>query len=132
MIVAAAGNSNTTQPSYPAAFPGVLSVGASDSAGNLMSFSQYGPGGDVAAPSCVPVAGATGTTYLLTSADIGSRLRFVDSASNTAGVVTQTAPASEIVASAFAPAPAPAVPPAAVPGVPVAPGAGSGTSTPTT
>ncbi len=41
-VVAATGNDDTTQPSYPASDPGVLAVGATNAAGNRASFSNYG------------------------------------------------------------------------------------------
>jgi subtilisin family serine protease/flagellar hook assembly protein FlgD len=64
LVVAAAGNSGLTSPSYPAAYPKVVAVGATDAAGNRASFSQYGPWVTVAAPgtairSTSPTAGST-------------------------------------------------------------------------
>lgn len=50
VIVAAMGNDGTSNPSYPAAYPDVISVGATDSADQLASFSQTGPHIDVVAP----------------------------------------------------------------------------------
>jgi thermitase len=50
VIVAAAGNSGTTQIFYPAGFPNVISVAATNSADNRASFSTYGSWVDVAAP----------------------------------------------------------------------------------
>jgi hypothetical protein len=56
VVVAAAGNDGTkgvtaaTTPHYPAACDGVISVGATDSAGNHASFSSYGSWVDVVAP----------------------------------------------------------------------------------
>ena len=49
LVIAAAGNGTndngipTTAPSYPAAIPGVIGVGAVDSGKDLASFSNYGP-----------------------------------------------------------------------------------------
>jgi serine protease len=55
VIFAASGNENTTAPSYPAAYDGVVSVGAVDFGGKRAPYSNYGstldivaPGGDVA------------------------------------------------------------------------------------
>jgi len=249
LVVAAAGNSASSQPNYPGAYSGVISVGATGLDGNLASFSQFGQWVDVAAPGCVnagdktnalaldvcgtsfasplvagvaglylsanpgttaaqlrsliettamttsadvrngvvdaanlfgaPAApayftpgylvgaaqsgqtltavvpqwlgssplstshqwyrcdasggscgatGTTGTSYVLTDADIGSRIEFQDTATNPAGSVTQTAPLSEVVVSAFADAPEPMQPPASVPGIPpLLPGVGTGT-----
>jgi subtilisin family serine protease len=50
VVISAAGNDNTSQPSYPAAFPGVLGVAAVDYNGNRAQFSNYGDYVDVAAP----------------------------------------------------------------------------------
>lgn len=50
VLVAATGNDNTNQPGYPAAYPEVLAVAATDSRRELASFSNYGDYVDVAAP----------------------------------------------------------------------------------
>jgi len=50
VVVAAMGNDGTSNPSYPAAYPDVVSVGAIDSADHRASFSQTGPHIDVVAP----------------------------------------------------------------------------------
>ncbi|WP_191965195.1 S8 family serine peptidase [Marinobacter halotolerans] len=50
IYVAAAGNSATDVPSYPAAFNNVLSVSAVDGAGALASYSNFGNWIDLAAP----------------------------------------------------------------------------------
>ncbi len=50
LVVAAGGNSADDTPQYPAAFPEVLAVGATDSAGVLTSFSTRGDWIDIAAP----------------------------------------------------------------------------------
>ncbi|WP_409299892.1 S8 family peptidase [Peribacillus sp. SCS-155] len=50
VIVTAAGNDNTDQPSYPAAYPEVLSVAAVDYQGNRAPFSNFGEHVDVSAP----------------------------------------------------------------------------------
>ena len=51
LVVAAAGNTGTAEfPQYPAAFPEVLSVGATDGNGMLTSFSSTGPTVDIVAP----------------------------------------------------------------------------------
>lgn len=42
VIVAAAGNENTSRPSWPAAFKGVVAVGAVDANGDKACFSNYG------------------------------------------------------------------------------------------
>jgi len=50
VVVAAAGNSNTSAPSYPAYYANVIAVGATDNNDNKASFSNYGSWVDVAAP----------------------------------------------------------------------------------
>lgn len=48
--VAAAGNSNTSTPMYPASYNHVISVGSTDISDSKSSFSNYGPTIDVMAP----------------------------------------------------------------------------------
>ncbi|MFC4323568.1 S8 family peptidase [Litchfieldia salsa] len=50
VVIAASGNDNTDHPSYPAAYPEVLSVSAIDYNGNKASFSNYGNYIDITAP----------------------------------------------------------------------------------
>ncbi|QGN57668.1 S8 family serine peptidase [Nostocoides sp. HKS02] len=50
LVVAAAGNDATTTPSYPAAYPQVVAVGATDAAGHRAPFSEYGSWVTVGAP----------------------------------------------------------------------------------
>lgn len=50
VLVAASGNDNTEQPSYPAAYPEVLAVGAVDYRGERAEFSNFGDYVDVVAP----------------------------------------------------------------------------------
>lgn len=50
IFVAAAGNSNTSVPSYPAAFEDVFSISAVDGAGDRASYSNFGNWIDLAAP----------------------------------------------------------------------------------
>jgi thermitase len=52
IVVAAAGNGGSGAAFYPAADEGVLSVGATDGAGRLFSWSNFGGWVDVAAPGC--------------------------------------------------------------------------------
>jgi subtilisin family serine protease len=60
ILVAAAGNSGTSEPFYPAAIPGVLSVAATDPADHLYSWSNFGDWVDVAAPGCNPAPSFAG------------------------------------------------------------------------
>jgi subtilisin family serine protease len=50
VLIAASGNDNTERPGYPAAYPEVFAVAATDSEQNKASFSNYGDYIDVAAP----------------------------------------------------------------------------------
>ncbi|HEY9898195.1 MAG TPA: S8 family serine peptidase [Pantanalinema sp.] len=50
VVVAAMGNNGTGAESYPAAYPGVISVGATDINDKVTSFSQYGKWISVTAP----------------------------------------------------------------------------------
>ncbi|MBE9167029.1 peptidase S8 [Pleurocapsales cyanobacterium LEGE 06147] len=50
VIVAAAGNSNQNAAAYPARYPRVISVTATDAAGEKSPYSNYGAGVDIAAP----------------------------------------------------------------------------------
>ena len=50
VLVAASGNDNTDQPGYPAAYPEVIAVAATDAGDNRAPYSNYGDYIDVAAP----------------------------------------------------------------------------------
>ncbi len=50
LLVAAAGNSPNAKPNFPAAFPDVIAVGATDLYDKVTSFSSYGPYVSVVAP----------------------------------------------------------------------------------
>jgi subtilisin family serine protease/flagellar hook assembly protein FlgD len=64
LVVAAAGNEGTAAKQFPAALPGVLSVGATSANGSSrVAFSSYGPWVDVAAPGRGIVVAAPGGRY---------------------------------------------------------------------
>lgn len=50
VVVAASGNDNTDRPGYPAAYPEVIAVAATDEGGKKAAYSNYGDYIDVAAP----------------------------------------------------------------------------------
>ncbi|MGL6342802.1 MAG: S8 family peptidase [Waterburya sp.] len=50
VIVAAAGNETRNSSSYPARYPDVISVSATDAAGHKASYSNFGAGVDISAP----------------------------------------------------------------------------------
>ncbi|MEH2077600.1 MAG: S8 family serine peptidase [Nostoc sp.] len=71
VIVAAAGNENFNQVSFPAAYTGVVAVGATNIVGNRAPYSNYGkgldvvaPGGDLDTPGLVGGIPACGGTWL--------------------------------------------------------------------
>ncbi|NHC42788.1 S8 family serine peptidase [Bacillus sp. MM2020_1] len=63
VLVAAAGNSDTYIPMYPAALPGVISVSATDSNDRITSFSNYGGSIDLAAPGQSIYSTISGSSY---------------------------------------------------------------------
>src|SRR5262249_23288506 len=67
VIVAAAGNSGTTQYEYPAALPHVISVAATDSTDTLTVFSNYGSWVKVAAPGGNIYSTLPGSSYAFKS-----------------------------------------------------------------
>lgn len=71
VIVASSGNEYTNEVSYPAAYPGVLSVGASNILGQRAAYSNYGtrldviaPGGDYDTPGLVGGIATTGGIWM--------------------------------------------------------------------
>ncbi len=52
LVVASAGNAGTQVPQYPAAYPGVLSVGGTDDSDSLYFWSSRGPWVALTAPGC--------------------------------------------------------------------------------
>jgi subtilisin family serine protease len=52
LVVAAAGNSGTATPFYPAAYPGVISVAGADTGNHLYPWSNYGQSVVLAGPGC--------------------------------------------------------------------------------
>jgi len=66
LVVASAGNDASSNPNYPASYPGVMSISAVDSNSQLASFSSFGPLVSVTAPgvgvsSTVPTVTSTVT-----------------------------------------------------------------------
>lgn len=62
-VVASAGNDNTAVPQYPAAYPGVLSVAATDPADAKAPFSNFGPTVFVSAPGMNIISAYPGGYY---------------------------------------------------------------------
>ncbi|MDQ3516635.1 MAG: S8 family serine peptidase, partial [Gemmatimonadota bacterium] len=72
VLIAASGNSSTPYVSYPAAFPGVVAVGATDDMDMIASFSQTGTDQEVTAPgvsiyASYPVGKGTSTSLFVPS-----------------------------------------------------------------
>jgi len=63
VLVAASGNDNTDQPGYPAAYPEVLAVAATDAGDNKAPYSNYGDYIDVAAPGDAIASTYPGNRY---------------------------------------------------------------------
>jgi subtilisin family serine protease len=70
MVVAATGNGASNRKSYPAAYPGVVAVGATDNQDQRARFSQYGewvsvtaPGVDILAAFPTYASGMPGKDY---------------------------------------------------------------------
>ncbi|WIV17218.1 S8 family peptidase [Paenibacillus polygoni] len=63
VVIASAGNSNSTIPVYPASLPGVVSVASTNSSDVKSTFSNYGTWVDVAAPGEQILSTYTGTSY---------------------------------------------------------------------
>jgi subtilisin family serine protease len=60
IVVAAAGNDGGADPTYPAAFPGVIGVVATDADDHAYSWSTHGSWTTLAAPGCATVGDAAG------------------------------------------------------------------------
>ncbi len=74
VVVAAMGNDGTNERSYPAAYPGVIAVGASDARDAIADFSQWGNWITVSAPGVQIMS--TMPTYKVDANDYGYPLRY--------------------------------------------------------
>ena len=63
MVIAAAGNDNTNQPFYPAAYAGAIAVAATDQSDQRASFSNWGERIDVSAPGTNLLSTLPGDKY---------------------------------------------------------------------
>lgn len=63
ILVAAAGNNGNDAPVYPASYPGVLAISASDQKDNLAGFSSYGSNVFAASPGVSITSTATNSNY---------------------------------------------------------------------
>ncbi len=71
-VVASSGNDGNYLPQYPASYPGVLAVGATDAAGNVTTFSSYGKVDVVAPGQGVTVDDPSGSTRLVDGTSFAS------------------------------------------------------------
>lgn len=91
VVVAAAGNSNSSTPSYPGAYDSVICVAANDTNKNRASFSNFGPHVDISAPG-VSVLSSISTTTTTSTAEWNNVLRTVTPLTGSGtGVVTAQA-----------------------------------------
>jgi thermitase len=74
VVVAAMGNDGTNERSFPAAYPGVIAVGASDARDAIADFSQWGNWITVSAPGVQIMS--TMPTYKVDANDYGYPLRY--------------------------------------------------------
>ena len=65
LVIAASGNSGGTRPMYPAAYPQVIAVGATDLSDRMTSFSQHGPWLDLVAPGVTIASTLPGDRYAI-------------------------------------------------------------------
>ena len=63
VVVAASGNDNTDRPGYPAAYPEVIAVAATDPGGGKAAYSNYGDYIDVSAPGTSIASTYPGSKY---------------------------------------------------------------------
>jgi subtilisin family serine protease len=73
VIVASAGNNNSSKPYYPASYPGVISVSASDEKGNRLTWSNFGSEIDLSAPGVdIPSTYINNSYALLSGTDMAA------------------------------------------------------------
>jgi subtilisin family serine protease len=67
LLIAASGNSNSNSVLYPARFPQVMAVAATDGSNQRAAFSNYGPEIEIAAPGALILSTSPGGVYSLQS-----------------------------------------------------------------
>ena len=101
LIVAASGNSEQADATYPAAYPSVISVGAVDARGEHLDFSNYGTYLSVTAPGFAIDAAWPGNRYTQVSGTSASAPivtgAIAATMSNGGGVTMSASQAAEIV-----------------------------------
>src|SRR5881296_1854742 len=101
VVIAAAGNSNTSEPQYPAAFPSVIGVGSTDLQDVKASFSNYGQSVFVTAPgvnifTAFPGGYAVGSGTSFSSAIAAAEVALIRSLATTGIYNTVAATAVDI------------------------------------
>ncbi|MBI5944987.1 MAG: peptidase S8 [Chloroflexi bacterium] len=101
LVVAASGNNGGNQVLYPARYPQVMAVGATNFSNQPASFSNYGPEVDVAAPgeniySLAPGGYLTKSGTSMSSAHVSGLAAVLFSFTNNAGVVRNTIEATTL------------------------------------
>src|SRR5881409_332419 len=101
VVIAAAGNSNTSEPQYPAAFPSVIGVGSTDLQDVKASFSNYGQSIFVTAPgvnifTAFPGGYAVGSGTSFSSAIAAAEVALIRSLATTGIYNTVAATAVDI------------------------------------
>lgn len=101
LIVAASGNSEQAEASYPAAYPSVISVGAVDARGEHLDFSNYGTYLSLTAPGYAIQAAWPGNRYAQISGTSASAPivtgAIAATMSNGRGIMMNASQAAEIV-----------------------------------
>ncbi len=64
VIIASSGNSHGAEANYPAAYPGVISVGSVDALGEHLDFANHGKSLSLTAPGCAVNAAWPGNQYI--------------------------------------------------------------------
>lgn len=102
LVIAASGNSARSQAAYPAAYPGVVSVGAVDGRGTQLEFSNYADALSITAPGYAVNAAALGGGYIRmsgTSASTPFVTGAIAATMSTSSTVLTPQQASDIVMS---------------------------------
>lgn len=80
VVVASVGNNGTNQPNYPAAFEGVIGVGAYNQQGEAAPFSSFGPELSITAPGVNIVGPSLGSPAYISDSGTSSAAPFVSGA----------------------------------------------------
>jgi type VII secretion-associated serine protease mycosin len=101
VVVASAGNEGSDAPQYPAAYPGVVAVAATDANGEPASFSGRGPWIDIAAPGTNITSARSRSSYE-TMSGTSYAAPFVSGVAALVHALDPALPASQIVSRLLA------------------------------